>query len=283
MSGKSTLSDLIRSSKNALIIRYILMASQLVLILLTFIVTLLATSEVALMVPQIVSSIILFVYFPIALFLSIRPSSVALDAARIEVAYLGIQAAFGMITMGIGITLLAGPSCHAAFSVDYLPKTLAVCKTFIGVTILNVASCSITCAWLVWLLHLVNSNVFAGRKPWRMSVARMIRARSDDSAARVTLNEHGQIVDQGGMWQLVDPSGGIGSGLNGDQWPDVHPQTPLLAQDRWDERMDARTDSGRDSDELTVVGRLQAPPPYEKLGRDAEKNEGAEFKSPAGL
>ena len=173
--------------------------------------------------------------------------------------------------MGVGISLLAGPSCRAAFTVDYLPKTLAVCKTFIGVSILNIASSAITISWLVWLLNLVNSNVFAGRRPWRMSVARMIRARSEDSA-RVTLNEHGQIVDHGGIWQLVDPS-------NPDhgQWPDVHPQTPLLAQDQWDERRDAQDDAD-DSDDETVSGRL-APPPYEKHGRKSE-SQMVEVKSP---
>ena len=71
-------------------------ASHLVLVLLTFIVTLLATSELPLMVPQVASLAVLFAYLPIALFLSIRPSSVALDAARVEVAFLGVQIGLGM-------------------------------------------------------------------------------------------------------------------------------------------------------------------------------------------
>ena len=84
-----------------------------------------------------------------------------------------------------------------------------------------------------------------------MSVARILRARGEDHDARVTLNERGEIVDSGGIWQLVDGA----DGADGGQWPEVHPQTPLLASgvnDEWDHE----------------ENRLAPPPYYEGRGRN---------------
>ena len=62
-----------------------------------------------LLVPQTGSVALLFGYLPIALFLSLRPSKIALDAARVEVAYLGLQVAIGMGEPAPSLAPIANP------------------------------------------------------------------------------------------------------------------------------------------------------------------------------
>ncbi len=161
--------------------------------------------------------------------------------------------------MGFGISLLAGPTCRTAFTVNYMPKTLSMCEVFIAVTVLDVAHSLGSLTWMVWLLQLVPSNDFAGRIPWRMSVARMLRR---EEGVRVTLNEQGQIVDSGGMWQLVDPSN---PDTTNGQWPEVHPATPLLS---------GSADGSGGDDAWDVQDRRLAPPPYHELGHTERSKSG---------